>query len=194
MTAYTTPDAIAAYLAVTLTPAQEAQATVAADAITVWIDHRTGRSWQPSAAIASEVHTVDGTYIWLDATPVASLQSVTKFDGVGNGFVLLDPSQYELVNPLTGQVGFLGGYGGSIVDVAYTSVAAVLPDDLAYAATVLAADLLGPTLDPDLVGVDSVAVGQNDINLKFASAGSTLDSGATSAVRVVDSYRRVVLA
>jgi hypothetical protein len=192
---YTDAAAIAAYLATTFTPEQETAATTAAHAITVWIDHRTGRSWQTSGPIAAETHTVEGTIVFLNVPPVVSIERCELYGGVGSGWSTLDPSAYELVDPPSGQVGFLGGYNGAAVRFDYTSDTSSPPADLAYAATVLAADLVSPTLDPDLAGVESIAVGQNDINLKFAATSSAVDGGgATSAVRVVDSYRRVVIA
>jgi hypothetical protein len=193
MAAYTTPDAIAAYLATTLTPEQTTQATLASDAVTVWIDHRTGRSWQASGPITGELRPVEGTYVYLEHPPVSSVETVELRLGV-NDYETLNPSQYELIDPAAGLLQMIGGYGGSVVRVAYTTGTEPLPADLAYAATVLASDLLSPTLDPDLSGVDQVSVGQNDVSLHFAAVSSTVEGGASAAVSVVDSYRRVVIA
>lgn len=204
MASYTDAPAISAYLAVTFTPEQAAQADLAAAAVTVWIDHRTGRTWQnASGSVVDEIHQINNGVVYLEYRPVLAVSEVHARERQGNqigDWVLLDPSGYALVDPVAGRLEF-AAYGryatGADARVDYTSTVAAPPADIAYAATTLAADMLFPTLHPESVGLESLALGQNDISLRYARAGAdgtSSSSGAAWAVRVIDAYRRVVLA
>lgn len=197
MADYTSSQQIAAYLGVTFTPEQTQQADVVAHAITVWIDHQTGRTWQNSAAVADEINDVVGTSVYLHHAPVASVETVDVLHEnlFPPSWQTLDPSQYTLTDPERGILQLPGGYSGDAVRVDYTTDQTAPPADLAYAATVLAADAMFVTIHPEAAGVSSIAVGQNDISLKYADAGTGGASSAVSlAVRVIAAYRRVVLA
>jgi hypothetical protein len=193
MVSYTTPQAIANYLGATFTPEQDAQALAVADGVTVWIDHRTGRTWQSTGTIADEIQTVHGTTAYLSVPPVVAVTSVELSDKAG-GWSAVDPAQYALTDPAHGTLTFVGGYNNASVRVDYTSDATAPPADIALAATILAAELMTVVLHPESAGVESIAVGQNDINLKYAGASGNQSAAAQTAVRIVDSYRRVVLA
>jgi hypothetical protein len=197
MADYTSSTDIAAHLNATFTPEQAQQADVVAHAITVWIDHRTQRTWQNSAAVVDELNDVVSTSVYLHHPPVASVQAVDVLIETTwpPSWQALDPSTYTLTDPERGILQLIGGYSGDEVRVDYTSDQTAPPADLAYAATVLAADTLSVTLHPESAGVSSIAVGQNDLSIKYADAGSGGASSAVSlAVRVIDAYRRVVLA
>jgi hypothetical protein len=197
MADYTSSQQIAAYLGTTLTTEQLQQADVVAHAITDWIDHRTGRTWQQLGAIVDEINDVIGTSVYLHHAPVASVEAVDVLDEnlFPPTWQTLDPSQYTLIDPQAGVLQLVGGYAGDAVRVDYTTDQTQPPSDLAYAATVLAADTMTVTLHPESAGVSSIAVGQNDISITYADAGTGGASSAVSlAVRVVDAYRRVVLA
>jgi hypothetical protein len=193
MASYTDSASIAAYLAVTLTPEEATQADLAAAAITTWIDHRTGRSWQGAAAVVDELNNVQGSSVYLQRPPVVAVATLDVYNGP-NDWTTLDPSSYTLVDPAAGQVSLPGGYNGSLTRTDYTTDATMPPADLAYAATALAADLLGRTLNPDAAGIQQLSVGQNDISITYAATNTSVEGGPSSAVRIVDSYRRVVLA
>jgi hypothetical protein len=103
--------------------------------------------------------------------PVASVTSVKTRAAafVGFGWTTLDASQYELLDATNGVL-LIEGWSASsqaLVQVSYTHTAAV-PSQIAMAATIIAASLLGPTLRPNTSGLDSVSVGQNDIAVKFS--------------------------
>jgi len=189
---YTTPDAIAQALNTTFTPAQEAEALLAAHAVTEWIDDRTGRTWQGPSTITAEYHDACSVKLWMRTTPVATIDLVEYFSS--DGWIVVDPSAYVLVDPRSGLVAY---YGAGPVRVSYTTASETLPAPLERAATQIAADMLSTTLTPpELQGVESIAVGQNDINVKLASTTSSASPGGAtfSAIAIVHSYARGVIA
>lgn len=165
---YTSASAIANYLGVVLTAGQQAQADVVAAAVTSWIDEYKGRSWQASSPVSGEVHTVSGDRLFLDHKPVTAITSVeTRSTAIGAAWTTLPAGSYELLDPIAGVLQ-LAGWGNFLARVAYTHSGATAPAHIALAATIIAASMLGPTLRPNTQGLDSIAVGQNDINIKFA--------------------------
>jgi hypothetical protein len=58
VTTYTTAADIAAYLGVTFTPAQATAADQVAEAVTLYIDGYTGRTWQTASPVAAELDPV----------------------------------------------------------------------------------------------------------------------------------------
>src|SRR5215471_19601128 len=103
---YTTPDAIAQALNTTFTPAQEAEALLAAHAVTEWIDDRTGRTWQGPSTITAEYHDACSVKLWMRTTPVATIDLVEYFSS--DGWIVVDPSAYVLVDPRSGLVAYYG--------------------------------------------------------------------------------------
>jgi hypothetical protein len=171
VTAYTDATKIAAYLGVALTSDQQTQATICAQAASDWIDEFKGRSWQIASPVADELHTMTGDRVYLNNRPVASITSVRTRGAafVGFGWTTLDSSQYELLDGANGVL-LIEGWSASsapLVQVSYTHTAAV-PSQIALAATIIAASLLGPTLRPNTSGLDSVSVGQADVQVKFS--------------------------
>lgn len=197
MALYTDATKMAAHLGVTFTVEQAAQADVIAEAVTVWIDHRTGRSWQDvDGAIDDEVRPITHQTVWLARPPVTSVTTVEVRPPLG-AWSALDAASYQLVDPLAGRLELPGYANGYEARVDYATASLGPPSDLAYAATVLASDLMFTALHPEASGLESLALGQNDISLKYASgagSGSEHADGASMAVRIVDAYRRVVLA
>lgn len=185
MTAYTDAAKIAAYLGVTLTGAQENQAGLAAQAASDWIDEFKAKSWQAATPVADELHTLIGNGVYLNSRPVATITSVKTRSPVyvGQGWTTLDSSQYELVDATNGLLILMGWYerGAALVQVSYTHTSgANVPSQIAFAATIIAASLLGPTLRPNTSGLESVAVGQNDIAVKFSVDYGSVPSEAMS--------------
>lgn len=168
MTAYTDATKIAAYLGVTLTTAQQTQAGIAAQAASDWIDVYKGHSWQAASPVSGEIHGVVGDSVWLDHRPVSAITSVeTRSTALGAAWTTLAAGQYELVNADAGQLQLIG-WGDYLARVAYTHTGTTPPSQIAFAATIIAASLLGPTLRPNTTGLDSVAVGQSDVQVKFS--------------------------
>ena len=171
MTAYTDATKIAAYLGVTLTGPQQTQAGICAQAASDWIDEHKGKSWQVASPVTDELHTMTGDRVYLNNRPVATVSSVKTRAAafVGFDWTTLDSSQYELLDATNGVL-LIEGWSASsdaLIKVSYTHTAAV-PSQIALAATIIAASLLGPTLRPNTAGLDSVSVGQNDVAVKFS--------------------------
>jgi hypothetical protein len=171
VTAYTDASKVAAYLGFTLTSAQQTQAGIVAQAASDWIDLYKGRSWQGSSPVTDELQAIVGDRVYLSNRPVTSITSVKTRPAafVSFGWTTLDASQYELVDATNGVLQVAGWSASSeaMVQVSY-AFTTTPPSQIALAATIIAASLLGPTLRPNTQGLDSVAVGQNDVQVKFS--------------------------
>lgn len=191
--AYTDASTIAGYLGVTLTSDQQTQAGVLAGAATAWIDRYTGRSWQASSPITDELHELVGDTVYLTNRPVTAVTSVkTRERFADAGTTTLDASQYELLDATNGVLLILGWAGaGRLALVTYTHSVSAAPDDVELAATMIAAAWLGQTLRPNTQGVESVSVGQGDIQVKFSASRG---DAPPEALAILRAYRRVVIA
>ena len=195
MSAYTTPARIASYLGVTLTTEQAARADDVADAVTAWIDQRTGRSWQGGGAIADELHLIVTDRIYLNAAPVSAVSSVAVHPGTSHAaWTTLGADDALLFDPIRGVVLLPIGYGGYYAQVSYTSVGDGPPADIETAADVLAADLMQTALNPESAGAESVSVGQNDITVRYAGASGQQSASVQAAIMAVDMHRLPVIA
>jgi len=178
MTAYTDAARIAAHLNVTLTGAQQTQAGVLSQAASDWIDRYLDRSWQTVSPVSGEVHTVNGDRVYLDSRPVVAITSVeTRQDAIGAAYTTLAVGQYELVDPMNGILQIMG-WGDYLARVAYTHTATMPPSHVALAATMIAASWLGPSLLGLPTGLESIALGQNDINVKFSTSARDVPAEA----------------
>jgi hypothetical protein len=195
MPAYTTPERIAAHLGTTFSAEQAARAADVADAVTAWIDRRTGRSWQGGGAIADELHLIVTDRVYLNAAPVSEVSSVAVHPGTSSAaWRTLGAEDALLFDPIRGVVLLPIGYGGQYAQVSYTSTSDGPPADIAGAADVLAADMLTTTLNPESAGAESVSVGQNDISVKYAGASGEQSAGVQAAIAAVDMHRLPVIA
>jgi hypothetical protein len=171
VTAYTDSAKIANYLGVTLTGPQQNQAGVAAQAASDWIDLFKARTWQAATPVTDELHTLIGDRVYLNSRPVATITTVkTRASAfVGFGWTTLAVGQYELLDATNGVLLIQGWSASSdaLVQVSYTH-ATQPPAQIAFAATMIAASLLGPTIRPNTSGLESVSVGQNDVAVKFS--------------------------
>lgn len=231
MAAYTTAAAIAAYLGVTFTPEQEALAEHLAESATAFVDRYTGRTWQTVSPVVGElVNVLPGSAAWpgaygivyLAGRPAVAVSAVVLRTGYPHATeTTLASDQYELVDPTNGILTLVGGYGYGYPDllafVDYT-YADTVPADIALAATMIAAGQMSRVVagqrgaaaieaHPELAGLESIAVGQNDVSVKLSSA-VTSGSGAASAsaagsswaapgsavAAILDGYRRPVIA
>ena len=191
---YTDATAIAGYLGVTLTAGQQTQAGVLANAATAWIDRYTGRSWQDDGSVTDELHEVVGDTVYLKNRPVTAVSSVkVRARYADAGVTTLDSGSWELLDAANGVLLILGWASDSLALVSYThtATAAAVPDDVALAATMIAASWLGQALRPNTQGVESVSVGQNDIAVKFAASRGSVPA---EALAILNGYRRVVVA
>lgn len=193
MAAYTDAAAIANYLGVTLTAGQQTQAGVLAQAASDWIDEYKGRSWQQETPVADELHTLLGDRVYLNNRPVTAVSSVQTRAAafVGFGWTTLAEGQYELLDGANGLL-LIAGWSASsdaLVQVSYTHTATEPPSTIALAATMIASSWLQPTLAPQTAGLESVAVGQNDVNVKFRKDRGDVP---TEALRLLGSRAFVV--
>lgn len=169
MTSYTDAEAIGGYLGVTLTGDQEEQADLLAQAASDWIDRYLGRSWQAASPVTGEVQSVNGDRVYLDHRPVTAITSVeTRGDYVGGQYATLAAGQYDLIDATNGVLQLIG-YGTYLARVSYTHAGASPPSYVALAARMIAASWLHSALNPSTAGLDSVAVGQADVQVKFSS-------------------------
>lgn len=195
MAAYTDAAKIAAYLGVTLTGAQQNQAGVLADAATAWIDRYLGRTWQDDGSVTDEQHGILGDRVYLNNRPVLTVTSVKTraIPFVGFGWTTLSAGQYELEDAQNGVL-LISGWSLSYEAralVTYTHGATSAPSDVQLAASMIAGSWLSQTLRPNTQGIDSVSVGQGDIQVKFSSSRSDVPAEARS---ILAGYRRFVVA
>lgn len=231
MAPYTTVDAIEAALGVTFTPEQAAQASQVVVAVTSFIDGYTGRSWQGTSPVAGELANVlpAGTaypaafgIVYLAHRPAESVTAVVLRSGYPNATeTALTTDQFELIDGPAGLLTLTGGYSYAYPDllavVDYTYADAV-PADITLAATMIASGVMARTLavqagsaaiaaHPELAGLESVAVGQNDVSVKLSSAvtsgsgaasgsaaGSSWAAPGSAVAGLLDPYRRPVIA
>lgn len=170
MPSYTDAARISAYLGVTLTGAQQTQAGLAAQAASDWIDLFKARSWQAPSPVTDELHTVVNDRVYLNSRPVTAVSSV-KLRGIyaDAAETVLTAGQFELLDAANGVLLLQGWsvWGGVLALVSYTHTTTP-PPMIAFAATMIAASLLGPTIRPNTSGLESVSVGQNDVAVKFS--------------------------
>lgn len=188
--AYTSAANVAAYLGLTLTTTQTAQATALLPTIQTYIDTETRRTWtQPP--ITGEIYDLPNPYdagviqideagypipsslqngaqpppttIYLLSAPVASIELVqVRTRLVGDVPLTLQANiDYELQNPTTGELVFGLGYGGpSAYALVSYTPLTPLPTDVALAATMLLAHWLRFSLFPERFGVQTERNGQ----------------------------------
>jgi hypothetical protein len=185
MTAYTDANKIALYLGVTLTGAQQNQAGVAAQVASDWCDRHLARSWQAATPVTDEMHTMIGDRVYLNSRPVATITTVKTRAAafVSFGWTTLAVGQYELLDATNGVLLIQGWSASSaaLVQVTYTHTTEP-PSNVAFAATMIAASLLGPTIRPNTSGLESVSVGQNDVAVKFSVDYGSVPSEALSVL------------
>lgn len=183
MAAYTDATKIAAYLGKTLTAGQIVQAGLAAQAASDWIDEYKGRSWQIASPVTDELHSMVGNHVYLANRPVAAVSAVkTRGNYEGASVTTLSSGQYELLDAANGVLLIEGWSSGdylALVTYTHTATASV-PSTIAFAATMIAAAWLSPTLAPGTLGLSSLAVGQNDVNIKFSENRSDVPVEALS--------------
>lgn len=192
MAAYTDATKIAAYLGVTLTSPQQTQAGVMADAATAWIERYTGRSWQIASPVTDELHDIHGDTVYLDRRPVTAITTVkTRSRYADAPSTTLSTGEWELLDATNGVLLILGWAAGGLALVTYTHSMSTAPADVALAATMIAASWLGGSLAPGTNGASEIALGQNDVVVKFGAQRSDVPVEARS---ILSAYRSIVIA
>jgi hypothetical protein len=191
MAAYTDSTKIANYLGVTLTAGQITQAGVTAQAASDWIDRYIGRSWQDASPVTDELHQFVRDRVYLAHRPVLTVTSMATREQIAGGdWTTLGADEYELLDAANGVVLIQGWGTGGLTKTTYTYTTTV-PTPVGLAATMIAASWLGPALVGLPSGLESVALGQNDINVKFSSSARDVPA---EALTLLSSYRTVVVA
>jgi hypothetical protein len=228
VTAYTTPAALEAYLGVTFTPEQATQAAAVCDAVTAFIDRYCARTWQTVSPITAEIAQVlptsAGWYhyygvAYLEHRPVESVTAVSLRTAYPNAELSsLDLAEFELLDPANGALSLVVSpwYGDprilAVVDYLYSDA---VPADITLAATMIAAATMQASMttaagsaiiaaNPQLAGLESISVGQNDVNVTLSKAATAGASGmladgsswvtpGSAAAAILDGYRRVVI-
>lgn len=198
MATYTDAARIAGYLGIALTPEQSTQADELAQVASDWIDVYLGRSWQGTSPAVDELHTLVTDRVYLLNRPVSSVSVVMtrpSVDAVGD-WQTLDADEYGLLDPAHGVVE-LSGWPAACNGYARVSYAYAMtpPTPVALAASMIASAWLGPSLAGLPPGLSSIALGQNDINVKLSdgvvSGGRAVPS---AALELLNGYRVVVMA
>jgi len=196
MAAYTSATLVANYLGVTLTAGQITQAGVTAQAASDWIDKYLGRSWQGSSPVTDELQTIVGDRVYLNNRPVTAVSAVkTRGDYADADVTTLTSGQYELLDAINGELLIQGWAGaGSLALVTYTHTGVTVPTPVGLAATIIAAAWLAPAMVGVPSGLESIALGQNDINIKFAGHTAGEVAVPAEALTLLGGYRTFVVA
>lgn len=163
---------LSAYLGRDLTAAESAQSAAVIDAASAWVDQYMGRTWAGSA-VTGETHTLYGDVVYLDRAPVASVSAVTltpRWIGA-TPIALTAGSNYALYDARRGVLLVYSWRHAALVTVDYTTSADSVPADVKLAATILSAQWLSLTGDPNRSSDDikSYQVGQ-ELQVTFRDA------------------------
>lgn len=175
---YTTKAAVAAYMGLAFTVAQNTQCDALIEDVEDYIDGETRRAWL-TGAITDEIGIVRRDMdqslgrIFTKNYPITSVASVKvrsrAFDATdttltanatSNGYQAFDLNSGLIYVPLS--------YKDYIARVTYTPVATI-PHRLGLAATGIVAHWMQPAISPDTQGIESYSVGQ-DLTVKFRSS------------------------
>ncbi|HEY7061733.1 MAG TPA: hypothetical protein VII06_09650 [Chloroflexota bacterium] len=156
---YTTPDRVAAYMGVTLTPAQEDAATELIVAAEEAIDRATGRRWLESSP-AVETWPIIGNLITLRMMPILGVTQVQTIGEPLGTFALLATSSWRIVDLDYGQL-YVGGswVRGAWAEVTYTFDATYVPAQITLAATMYASHYLSQSTTGIGADVASYSIG-----------------------------------
>ncbi len=201
---YATTDDVAAFLGVTLTAPQVAQAAATIARAETWIDQATNRTFLSGPVIDEtffapyhiDPPTVSTNYaagwvpmganLLLARTPVQSVEVVTGVPYLNvTPIVLIRDLEWEIRDLATGTVRLIVPTAYYQTRVSYTPVNAC-PADITQATIMLAATWLIPHLNPEAWQVDSFRL--PDLEVRYAKGSNAL--GVPPEVQdVVDSYR-----
>ncbi len=162
---YTTIAEVAAYLGLTLSAAQEAEATSLILKAEAHVDRKTGRVWKV-ATVTAEQHDLEGPSVFLRTVPVSSITSIVgTLDSSPLETALTADVDYWLLDPVAGELHVECWKSYDRIEVTYASNSSI-PEELGLAATMLVAHWLTPALMPDSFGVEQMQAG-SDLSVKF---------------------------
>lgn len=195
-------------LGVALTVAQQAQVDGLVTEVEAVIDRATGRAWLTASPVADELHAPSGPVVYLKKTPVAAVSAVaTRSSAAGAAWTaLVAGTGYELIDPANGVL-VLSGYGAAdvvvntaysasdLVRVTYTHTSPLpVPADVQGVATRMVANRMRGRLDPSMIGVKSVSVGQGDLAVTYRDGGGDGPGLCDEDAAILRSYRGLVWA
>jgi hypothetical protein len=181
---YCTADEVAAFLGLTFTAGQEAQAEALIERAEAEIDGATERGWLVGEQ-SDEVHYPLGRLIFLRYAPVESVEEITGRISLGGAeTALTEEVDYEVRDLESGLIRLVTlGYERLLVS--YTPVDSV-PGDIKQATIELVANRMQPSLQPNSYGLDSYSL--PDLTVNFAR--SHVQAALPPAVQqVVERYR-----
>lgn len=184
---------IAGLLGITLTAAQQTEATSLIGSTEVYIDRETNFGWL-IPPITAEQYDLHKPYVYLRRAPVTSVQTVqTRTNAVGDVPVTLTANvDYELLDANLGLVTFVSGYWGKFSEalISYTPNLPV-PADITYATTLIVANSLTYTILPDSFGIAQARFGRLT-GLTFRESGAVL-TVPVAAREILDAYRKRII-
>lgn len=201
-TPYATAESLTIYLGRDLTGPEEDAAGPSCAAASDYIDRVVGKSWQ-GRTVGGELQTVPSNgIVRLDYRPVASVTSVTSRSLIVGETprVLVAGTDYELIDPLNGQI-LVNGYGydvitttgcaGQVLTIAYV-VGTAVPSDIAMAANIIAAGYLvaAPAASNAARGIQKLKAGSAEITYDPIDREMTVPPAAYA---LLAAYRPAVL-
>lgn len=176
---YTDQGQVAAYLGLTLTPAQNLQAAALLAAAEARVDGHCHRAWLVGARTDEEHYAPSfGRELFVRFPPVATVDAVKgRLGFLATEAALVAGVDYEVRDLGQGRLWLRAPGYYDRVRVSYTPLATV-PEEVRLATTIVAADLLSAALRPDTFGIESYTL--PDLSVKFAawSAGRALPPAA----------------
>lgn len=194
---YVTYQQLQTYTGLVFSQAQQAAATGLIDAASTWIDRYTGRTWQAASPVTDEpcalMLQAVGLRCYVKYRPVTSVTSVKLRSLLPDASVTtLSASSWELWDAAQGLILLDGTSTANLVAlVTYAHTATTAPADVQLACSQIAGAWLTASLQPEALGVASLAVGQNDLSVTYRTDGHDVPPEAR---RILDQYRRVVIA
>jgi hypothetical protein len=180
---------VAAFLGMTFTTEEQAEATALIPMASALIDRETRRGWLVPP-ITGERYNLTTPTLYLKSHPITSVQSiVTRTQAIGDTlYTAIAGVDYEVFDLNLGQINFSSGYSGprAVALVSYTPNLPV-PPDIALCATMIVANTMSNALLPDAFGVTEVRLGRLT-GIKYDENAVTL-SIPVQAQAILDGYR-----
>lgn len=164
---YCTDEEVEAFLGITFSVAQEAQANVLIEAAELEFDAETNRAWLEGAQTLEPWHIVNySADVWLKYAPVSSISAFKGRSALGETETdLVADTDYEVIDLNAGHIRLVYPTLYDRVRVSYTPTDTP-PADVKQAIIELVAARLMPTLAPGTYGLDSLTL--PDYSAKFA--------------------------
>lgn len=158
---YTTQALIEAYRGTPLTAEEGFTSKMVIDAVTEWIDHECGQSFQPSPPGTTRYFDGGGAFLFID--PLLDLESIEHIDqygtvlqGYGAEWYLPYPLNGKTITRIKKRYGCWPGSSGSIAVTGKWGVVGGTPPDVQLAATILACDWFNLDIQSNALSRESI--------------------------------------